>query len=151
MIKKNKKMIAIYSAIIFFMALDRFLKVFALNRGEQGYNLIGEFLKFKFKANYYIAFSLPLSGDFLVAAIILILIGLMTWAAFFLRRDEKKFYIPLILIIAGAGGNLFDRVKYGYVADYLDLKYFTVFNLADAMIVAGVLWLIIVSYKKEAK
>jgi len=52
-----------------------------------------------------------------------------------------------LAVILGAAGNLFDRLKYGYVVDYLDLKYFTAFNLADVMIVAGVIYLIYVLIK----
>ena len=42
------------------------------------------------------------------------------------------------LIIAGAAGNLFDRVRYGYVVDFLDFRVWPVFNLADASICVGV-------------
>lgn len=143
-----KKIIAIYMAIIFFIGLDRFLKVLALVDQGRQFNLIGEILKFNFRTNYYIAFSLPLAGrvlEFLLVLIILSLIwlGLFYW---FKRQDDKL--IPLFLIILGAGSNLFDRLKYGYVIDYLDLKYFTVFNLADAMIVGGVILLLISLNKK---
>lgn len=145
-----KKMIAIYMAIIFFIVLDRFLKVLALTNQGWQLNLIGEILKFNYQANYYIAFSLPLAGRVLVVlliSIILVLIslGLFCW---FKRQDDKS--VLLFLIILGAGSNLFDRVKYGYVIDYLDLKYFTVFNLADAMIVIGVILLMISLNKKSA-
>ncbi|MBI4668488.1 MAG: signal peptidase II [Elusimicrobia bacterium] len=44
----------------------------------------------------------------------------------------------LILILAGAFGNILDRLIRGYVVDFLDFKVWPVFNLADAMITAGV-------------
>ncbi len=41
------------------------------------------------------------------------------------------------LLLAGAAGNLIDRLAYGYVVDFLDLGWFPVFNLADAAVVVG--------------
>jgi len=145
-----KKIIATYLAIIFFIGLDRFLKVLALAGEERQFNLIGEILKFKFKANYYIAFSLPLAGRALLVLLTLILLILISLALFYRYKHEDDKLAPLSLVILGAGSNLFDRLKYGYVVDYFDLKYFTVFNLADAMIVIGVIWLVVILNKKSA-
>ena len=150
-ISNTKKMIAINLAVIFFIGLDRFLKVLALGSRGREFNLLGEILKFNYTANYYVAFSLPLAGRAVEALIAVIILALMLfWLNGFLRREYAK-SAPLALIILGAAGNLFDRLKYGYVIDYLDLKYFTVFNLADAMIVAGaVLLLFNINNKKAA-
>jgi signal peptidase II len=45
------------------------------------------------------------------------------------------------LIAGGALGNLYDRVVYGHVVDYLDFRVWPVFNLADAFITCGVAWI----------
>jgi len=42
------------------------------------------------------------------------------------------------LIIGGALGNLTDRIRLGYVVDFLDIRFWPVFNLADVAIVTGV-------------
>mgnify|MGYP001574935943 CR=1 FL=1 len=139
-----KKMIAIYTAIIFFVILDRFLKVLALVNQERQFNLIGEILKFNYQANHYIAFSLPLAGRVLIVLLILIISVLILLGLFYWFKHQYDKSALLFLIVLGAGSNLFDRLKYGQVIDYLDLKYFTVFNLADAMIVIGVILLIII-------
>lgn len=144
-----KKMTAIYMAVIFFIGLDRFLKVLALSDQGRQFNLIGEILKFEFKANYHIAFSLPLAGQALAVLLILIISALILLALFYWFKNKYDRLVPLLLIILGASSNLFDRLKYGYVIDYFDLKYFTVFNLADAMIVVGVILLIIILNKKS--
>jgi signal peptidase II len=41
------------------------------------------------------------------------------------------------LIVGGALGNVADRLRFGYVVDYLDVHVWPVFNLADAAIVVG--------------
>lgn len=134
-----KKMIVISVAIIFFVGLDRFFKVFALSDQNQQFNLIGEVLKFNYKANYYMAFSLPCYGFWLNAVICLIILLLIYYLVRAWQGGKQKTAICLLAIVMGAASNLFDRLKYGFVIDYLDLKYFTVFNLADVMIVAGVI------------
>jgi len=144
-----KQMIAIYIAVIFFVGLDRFLKLLALADRERQLNLIGQFFKFSYQANRYIAFSLPLGGKLLVAAVGLILAALILSAGYYAGKHEAGKLLSLFLIILGAGSNLLDRIKYGQVIDYLDLKYFTVFNLSDVMIVTGVILFIVISYKKK--
>ncbi|MCX7661597.1 MAG: signal peptidase II, partial [Candidatus Omnitrophica bacterium] len=53
--------------------------------------------------------------------------------------SDKSFKVALILIVAGAIGNLIDRISLGYVVDFLDLRIWPVFNLADTSITAGIL------------
>lgn len=139
---KDKKMIAISLAVIFFTSLDRFLKILAFNNQIGQVNLAGDVLKFSYKNNYYIAFSLPLYGDWLKVVIAIIILLLFFYLLKARRNGRQKIAVCLFAIAMGAISNLFDRLRYGYVIDYLDLKYFTVFNLADIMIAAGVVCLL---------
>ncbi len=68
-----------------------------------------------------------------------------------INRRNYPLVFCLTFIIFGAMSNLLDRLKYGCVICYLDLKYFTVFNLADIMIVGGALWLLILITTKNKK
>ncbi len=45
--------------------------------------------------------------------------------------------VSLSLILAGAVGNLIDRLRYGYVVDFLDFRIWPVFNIADSAITVG--------------
>lgn len=58
-----------------------------------------------------------------------------------LRRDEIAMGIALNLILGGALGNVFDRLYYGYVIDFIDIYYqqwhFPAFNIADSAITVG--------------
>jgi signal peptidase II len=63
------------------------------------------------------------------------------------RERRRGDVIGLALVLGGALGNIVDRVRYGYVVDFLDLHFgnfrpFLVFNLADAAITVGVLILL---------
>ena len=149
MLKDFKKMTVIYSAVIFFVALDRFLKVFAFASQTSEFNLLGEILKFSYKANYYIAFSLPVYGTWLNITVSLIILSLIIYLFKIWRAGERGLVVSLSAVILAAGSNLYDRLKYGFVIDYFDLKYFTVFNLADVLITVGIFLLLLHSYKKE--
>lgn len=55
-------------------------------------------------------------------------------------RIEK---IAISFIAGGALGNLTDRLRYGYVIDFIDLRVWPVFNIADSFITVGTLMLIV--------
>lgn len=146
--KKNIKTLLIDIAIpfglaIFFLA-DRILKAKALNL-EAPIELITNFLFFNLTKNYFISFSLPLSGPILNIFIVLLIILLAVYLIFLIikEKDRKLEIILLFFIFFGALSNLIDRLFLGFVVDYLELRYFTVFNLADVMIVIPSFWLIL--------
>jgi len=56
----------------------------------------------------------------------------------------------LLLVLCGATGNLFDRLRFGYVVDFLDFRVWPVFNFADSMITCGVILLLFILFKREA-
>ena len=77
---------------------------------------------------------------------------------FIKSTDIKKFeFINYSILIGGIFGNLFDRIKYGKVIDYLDFNIFgynfPIFNFADICIVISVILLLIYNIKegKNAK
>jgi signal peptidase II len=141
-----KKTALLISVAVFLFALDRYLKNLSL--ANFSHKIIGEWLQFGFVPNYGIAFSLPLGGallNFLIGGIIL---GLLVWAGKSHNEAKMSQFYAILGIATGAVSNLFDRLAYGYVVDYLDLRYLTIFNLADAMIVTGVICLLLLNKKK---
>jgi signal peptidase II len=80
----------------------------------------------------------------LVAMTAAIAVGVMFWLW---REKSRGDSLALALVLGGALGNIVDRVRYGYVADFLDLHFgewrpFLIFNVADAAITIGVLLLL---------
>lgn len=74
----------------------------------------------------------------------LVMIGIVVCAAvlFYFSKAKKGdilLQIAFAIIFGGSLGNLFDRVFYGFVIDYIDITFFSVFNFADIAINAGVL------------
>ena len=150
--KKTIKTLLINIAIPFglaiFFLVDRILKAKALNL-EKSLELIPNLLFFDLTKNYFISFSLPLSGPTLNIFIVLLIILLAIYLIFLIikEKDKKLEIILLLFIFFGALSNLIDRLFLGFVVDYLELRYFTVFNLADVMIVIPSFWLILNNLK----
>ncbi len=71
-----------------------------------------------------------------------------------LRNNKHKKYsfynISLALILSGALGNLIDRLRLGYVIDFLDFRIWPVFNVADSAITVGAILLGWTILKQEA-
>ena len=79
------------------------------------------------------------------------LIALVICVRLIIRHpQERLFCLSLAFIMGGALGNLFDRIIYGYVIDFLDFYYgywhWPAFNIADMAIVGGAALLIIDSF-----
>ena len=55
-----------------------------------------------------------------------------------LPKDQWLMRVALGLQLGGAFGNLIDRLRLGYVVDFIDFKFWPVFNVADSAIVVGV-------------
>jgi len=141
--------IAIALSLAIFFLGDRLLKGLAL-RLEAPKELISNFFLFNLTKNYFISFSLPLSGPILNVFIIILVILLALYIIFLLfkEKDRKLEIILLLFIFFGALSNLIDRLSLGFVVDYLELRYFTAFNIADVMITIPSFWLILKNIKK---
>ncbi len=96
--------------------------------------------------NTGIAFSIPLEGPFLVlVTVTVILLGAKAaWKHLDMRIWRTQLVIGLIL--AGALGNLYERIFFGAVTDFVKIGSFPVFNWADSSIFIGVV-LLLIQYK----
>ena len=92
--------------------------------------------------NSGIAFGLFSSRT--AAVIVLTGIAVVWMLVFFARSGARHPVLPVALglVIGGSMSNLLDRVRLGYVTDFLDLRYWPAFNLADSFIVIGVVVLL---------
>jgi len=143
----NKKATFVFAIVALFLLLDRFLKTLALLQASN-LKLLSNFFFFQFEKNYNIAFSLPFSG-ILLLFFISIIICLITILSFRAYQNQSNEIFPLLLVFFGAASNFFDRLRFGFVIDYLYLKHFTVFNIADCLIVCGVIILLFLSLRKK--
>lgn len=150
---KYKKMAIYLILAIFFVILDRFFKIYAIDfLSDDGIRLFYDIFTLKLAKNYYIAFSIPFSGSILLFCNTIIILFLIYYWLKLVKNDNIKIAGLLTFLIFGAISNMVDRLKYSYVVDYFDLKYFTVFNLADVMIVISTIYICFILIKtKERK
>ena len=157
--KLNKLLIGFIILVACF-ALDRFSKIYILNtlnnEGQVDF-YINQYLNIYLVWNTGIGFGLFSSEDNLfynlfTAIIIIINIVILYFA--FIETKIKSFF--LMIILGGSLGNLFDRLYYKAVPDFIDLNYegyhWFIFNVADIFITIGIICLILsefVFYKKK--
>lgn len=84
----------------------------------------------------------------------LIIVGIvllfMTWLAVIEFRKGNHIVVALLaLVLAGAVSNMIDRIRFGVVIDFFRVPFWSIFNLSDIYIVAGVLGVIWYSYRTE--
>ena len=70
-----------------------------------------------------------------IAVVVVVVIAIYYWH---MPAGQWLIKLSLGLQLGGAAGNLIDRVQYGHVVDFIDFKFWPVFNLADTSIVIGV-------------
>ena len=106
----------------------------------------------RFVKNHGAAWGLFSSYQEWLVALRLILIVSLVVFTFFLNR-QRKWDLPLVLLISGAIGNVIDCYRYGFVVDFLQFTFwgypFAVFNVADAAVTLGVAWLFFVGEERE--
>ncbi len=118
-------------------AADRLTKAWVLARFAAGESVpfVPGLLHWTRVDNTGAAFGFLRGSTPLLAAVSVFCIACL---AFGLWRGAPAWNTAFSLILAGAAGNLYDRVRYGYVIDFIDLRVWPVFNLADTAITAGV-------------
>jgi len=112
----------------------------------QTHEFIRGFLAFKLVRNPGIAFGIELGWWLILVAVFL---GICVVVYLFLASEKTValFHVGLGLILAGALGNLVDRVSWPYqVRDFIDFSFWPTFNLADVFLCVGVgliaLWIL---------
>lgn len=132
--------IALLTALVLIGA-DQAIKFWAVQELTQVETipLIPDVLHLTYVENYGAAFSILQNKTwFLIAMTSLVAIGL-TWLLLSKKLTSNFAIWSIALVIAGGVGNLIDRVRQGFVVDYIDFRLinFAVFNFADCCVVIG--------------
>ena len=139
--------------------IDRVTKMYLINLQSTGTDVdfyISPYLNFYLVFNTGIGFGLVslesnIYYHILTSIIVIINIGLI----FFLVKSKGIYAYLIALIIGGSLGNLFDRIYYYAVPDFIDLHlgnyHWFIFNVADIFITVGIIGLLFVEFIKKEK
>jgi signal peptidase II len=141
------------------LVADQLSKIWVLQNFSLGESVeLLPVFNFTYARNYGAAFSFL--GDaggwqrwLFTAIAVVVTIVLSVWLSR-LKPSQLKLSLALVLIVAGAIGNLIDRSLYGYVVDFLHVYYqdwhYPIFNIADCAITIGAGFLIWDSFSAES-
>ena len=155
----SKKTILYFGIVIFIFSLDRISKLYILSILEDFGHVdinINQFINFILVWNSGVGFGLfsfEQSTIYNLITSIIILINLIIIYLIIKTKDFSKYFY--LIILGGSLGNLFDRIYYSSVPDFIDISYkgyhWFVFNIADIFISLGIICLIfaeLLNYKK---
>ncbi len=144
--------------ILLLVAVDRASKILAegLLVDKGSVEFIPKILGFRLleNGNTGAAFGIFKGGTVILSIVTVLIVALLLYALFFKKFSSKLLRFAIILITAGGIGNLYDRIAYGQVTDFLEFLFisFPIFNIADCMVTIGcglMLLYIIISPKDE--
>lgn len=140
----TRQYVALVSLAALVFAVDQGTKALVRARLAGGpVRLPGGFVSLDFTRNTGAAFSLFPSGGLLLAIVGgVVCVGILLLYPR-VAHGSPGVRLALGLVLGGALGNLADRVRMGYVTDFIDLHWWPVFNLADSSIFIGVLLLLL--------
>ena len=154
LIKGDRDMLIIILAFAVII-LDQVTKYLAVVNVSQGnITIISGFFDLTLAQNTGAAFSIMQNGKWFFLIFTPIIIGAILFYIIYKAKDSLLVSISLSLIIGGAVGNYIDRIRLGYVVDFLDFKVWPVFNVADSFVVIGTClfaWYLFFISEKEKK
>lgn len=143
--------IIVVMLVLVFDMLTKYLLIGSLipNVGDQA-SFIEGFINFVHVQNDGASGGILGGQTALLIVITLVLLGVLVWYYLLKLKDQQNKYLTLLsvamgMIFGGSLGNLYDRVIFGYVRDFINFQFinFPVFNIADSAITIGVILLVI--------
>jgi signal peptidase II len=145
----NKKYYLILALSFIAFTIDRLTKYLFINQPDNSFVVFPKILIFELCKNKGMAFGF-IENDILYY----VLFSVISLILFYLlvdnvRKNNYYLFCCLVFIIIGAVSNLLDRIKYGGVVDFINVPFWSVFNLADIYIVIAVILWTIILFKHE--
>tara|TARA_B100000029_G_scaffold194962_1_gene193043 strand:+ start:1655 stop:2140 length:486 start_codon:yes stop_codon:yes gene_type:complete len=161
MIKLNlRKFFIQFIILLIIFLIDRITKIYILNIAENTGNVdiyINSFLNLFLVWNTGVGFGLfsfEESAMYNFITLIIVIINLIIIYLIYKSKDIIGYF--LLIILGGSLGNLFDRINYSAVPDFIDFNFkgyhWFIFNVADIFITFGIICLIfaeLLNYKKD--
>lgn len=139
--------------------LDQITKLWAIDVLKEGgsIKIIGDFLRFTYAENKGAAFSILQDQRVFFIIVTTIMLIVLAYIYFKTKNITTLSRWSIAMIAGGAIGNFIDRLRLGYVVDFIDVRFgsfynFPIFNIADSFVVCGtILMIILILFNKFEK
>jgi signal peptidase II len=144
-------MLRFWVAALATLALDQYTKHVVVTSFAPGESRIAvpHVLYWTYVQNTHGAFGLFGSQAWLLVAMALAVLAVFWFAFRDAAAQSALVRIAFGAIVGGAVGNIVDRFHYGFVVDFIDLRWWPVFNAADSCITVGVALLVLTSMARD--
>ncbi len=152
--KKLSSSIYLIVCFIFFLWVDLYFSAQLVRQLSHGMKISTPVFALTYVKNYGAAFSiLQNSREILIILSVVAITLLFGYVIKHLKSISFKSIFFISLLSAGIAGNLHERIAYGYVRDFFEIRAFNfpVFNISDIFITIGVIALIILILLKKTK
>jgi len=145
--KTNMRIFIVTFFIVFFDQLTKLLilKNFKLN---QSLPVLNDIFHLTFVKNTGAGFGILKGANIYLIFISLVVVGAIFYYFKKIGKNEILLQILVGFVLGGTIGNLIDRIRLGYVVDFLDFRIWPVFNVADSFITVGIIALVMYLWKK---
>ena len=109
------------------------------------FEMLPDILHLTYTENTGAAFSILAGNRVFLTVVPIIVCGIIAYALFSKRIKNKPERLAFVFVIGGAVGNVIDRIMYGAVVDFFEIKLFefAIFNVADIFVCVGAALLVI--------
>ena len=147
-----------YLCMLILIGFDQFTKSLAVERlkNQDYFSIIDDVLQFRYLENKGAAFGMLQDKKifFVVIGVLILVVIAVFLVKIPINKKYRALRVCLVLLSAGAVGNMIDRVVYGYVIDFIYVVYinFPIFNAADCYVTVSTILLailILFVYKED--
>jgi signal peptidase II len=140
---KSKQIIWPLLLAALIIVIDQATKAFIVDwlKPQGSVSIIGDLLRLTFVTNSGVAFGMLTGIPYVLTVPIVILIGVIVYYLVITLGRSFLLTLALSLELGGALGNLIDRIRLGYVVDFVKFPYWPAFNVADSCVVIGAIGL----------
>jgi len=146
----------VFAASIILDQLTKLWSVAVLKDGGS-VKIIGDFLRFTYAENRGAAFSILQNQRWFFIIVTIIMLLVLAYIYFKTKNITNLSRFSIAMIAGGAIGNFIDRFRFGYVVDFIDVRFgsfynFPIFNIADSFVVCGtILMIFLILFNKFEK
>ena len=145
----------LYIISVISFIIDRLTKIFIMKNMvlNESKTIIKNFLRITYAKNNGAAWSIFSGNKLLLIGISILTLVFIIYSIHTMKNLKKFDVVFLGILVGGIMGNLFDRIVYSSVIDFIDVIIFgydfPIFNIADSLIVISAIVLVIMSFRSD--